>query len=430
MVAEGIHSENGSWTFAAQTNLKNRRNTNPMFRHGGGSAIERQLSNPTSKPPPAARGAGPAVSTAHGPGERNAAAPPAAGGAGAAVFLALCDTVGNVATSPASLEIALSMAAAGATLDSRTFEELRHVLGHAGTEEDVHARLKQTFEQLLGGGSRTQMIVANSLWASGGIRKEFVACCKSVFSADVFAIESAQKINAWVKEQTRGEIKNLLGKDPTDSVLVNVLYFKAAWHRGFDRENTQNEQFRGYAGDSVCRMMHIPALKCSYGSTENARYVVMPYKGEDAKKDDEGSFCALVVLPNEEDRRGLLKAAEDLFAIPNRVDFAVRNASDGLVMLSMPVFEIDSPARSLKPELQKLGVRGLFESSELTRMSQESTHVSDVLQQVVVKVDEEGTVAAAATAVMMTRGGGGKPSTKFTVDRPFLFVVFDKLSRI
>ncbi len=68
------------------------------------------------------------------------AAPPAAPGAGAAVFLVICGTKGNVATSPVSLEIALSMAAAGATLDSRTFEELRHVLGHAGTEEDVHAR--------------------------------------------------------------------------------------------------------------------------------------------------------------------------------------------------------------------------------------------------------------------------------------------------
>jgi len=41
------------------------------------------------------------------------AAPPAAPGAGAAVFLVICGTKGNVATSPVSLEIALSMAAAG-----------------------------------------------------------------------------------------------------------------------------------------------------------------------------------------------------------------------------------------------------------------------------------------------------------------------------
>ncbi len=84
-------------------------------------------------------------------------------GAGAAVFLALCDTEGNVATSPTSLEIALSMAATGATLYSSTFEELRNVLGHAGTEEDEHARLKETFELLLGGRGSSQACRGNML---------------------------------------------------------------------------------------------------------------------------------------------------------------------------------------------------------------------------------------------------------------------------
>ena len=111
-------------------------------------------------------------------------------------------------------------------------------------------------------------------------------------------------------------------------------------------------------------MMHISALKCSYGRTVNAKYVVMPYKGEGAEEEDEGDFCALVVLPNEENKIGLLEAAKDLFAIPNVVHFAVHEASDSLVMLSMPVFEIDSPARSLKLELQNTSTTAILSVSK------------------------------------------------------------------
>jgi serpin B len=61
-------------------------------------------------------------------------------------------------------------------------------------------------------------------------------------------------------------------------------------------------------------------------------------------------------------------------------------------------------------------------------MSAKHTWASDVIQRVVIKVNEKGTVAAAASAVGATRGGGGPP--QFTVNRPFLFVVFDTRTRM
>ena len=90
---------------------------------------------------------------------------PALAGAGAAVFRALAEADGNVAASPASLEIALAMAAAGATPESGTFQELRAVLGHdeIGDEAVVHASMKKTLMQLLGWSSRKLIIVRYGL---------------------------------------------------------------------------------------------------------------------------------------------------------------------------------------------------------------------------------------------------------------------------
>ena len=94
----------------------------------------------------------------------------------------------------------------------------------------------------------------------------------------------------------------------------------------------------------------------------------------------------------------------------------------------MPVFDIDSKVLSLKDTLQKLHVRELFDpqTADLKRMSAKHTWASDVVQRVVIKVNERGTVAAAASAVSTSRGGG---PPQFIANRPFLFVVFDTRTR-
>jgi serpin B len=61
-------------------------------------------------------------------------------------------------------------------------------------------------------------------------------------------------------------------------------------------------------------------------------------------------------------------------------------------------------------------------------MSGGQAYIEDVLHKAVVEVNEEGTVAAAATAVVMTRSLP-PPPIDFTIDRPFLFVVYDQLAK-
>ena len=357
---------------------------------------------------------------------------PALTGAGAAVFRALAEADGNVAASPASLEIALAMAAAGAAPESGTFQELRAVLGHdeIGDEAVVHASMKKTLAQLLGGSPRKRIIVANSIWAAGGVKQEFADRCKDVFCADAFPLQGAGVINAWIDANTHGHIKQLLSRDPDDTVLINVLFFEAAWLTSFDEAKTRNADFNSFHGRAACRMMSNPSLSCGVGRTARASFAVLPYAAPEDEDEDLGGFCALIVLPDSGGRTALLDATADLFTLSNSVDAAVSGAEPARVCFSMPVFDIDSKVLSLKDTLQRLHVRELFDpqTADLTRMSAKRTWASDVIQRVVIKVNEKGTVAAAASAVATTRGGGGPP--RFIVDRPFLFVVFDTRTRM
>ena len=50
-------------------------------------------------------------------------------------------------------------------------------------------------------------------------------------------------------------------------------------------------------------------------------------------------------------------------------------------------------------------------------------HISDVITQAVLEVDEEGTVAAAAAAVKMAKRSLPRPSLKLAFDRPFVMAI-------
>jgi serpin B len=57
-------------------------------------------------------------------------------------------------------------------------------------------------------------------------------------------------------------------------------------------------------------------------------------------------------------------------------------------------------------------------------------YISNAFHKAFIEVDEKGTEAAAATAVVMAEGTGMRPEppAQFHVDRPFLFVLRDRIS--
>jgi serpin B len=107
---------------------------------------------------------------------------------------------------------------------------------------------------------------------------------------------------------------------------------------------------------------------------------------------------------------------------------AIGELTDNEVILSFPKFDIET-STSLADVLGALGMATAFtDGADFTGMTtDEPLHISDVVHQANITVDEEGTEAAAATAVVMTAGAAPAPGEPVTmvVDRPFTFALRD-----
>jgi serpin B len=67
-----------------------------------------------------------------------------------------------------------------------------------------------------------------------------------------------------------------------------------------------------------------------------------------------------------------------------------------------------------------------FAEADFSGMTNDvSLFIKEVLHEVFIAVDEEGTEAAAVTAVVMEETSAAVPGTVLVVDRPFLFVIHD-----
>ena len=103
---------------------------------------------------------------------------------------------------------------------------------------------------------------------------------------------------------------------------------------------------------------------------------------------------------------------------------------DADVELQLPRFRLEWE-RDLIPDLQALGMRAAFDDgrADFSRMTtlNSQLYISLVKQKTFVDVNEEGTEAAAVTNVGVTLTSL-PVRRQFTVDRPFLFVLRERLS--
>jgi serpin B len=231
---------------------------------------------------------------------------------------------------------------------------------------------------------------------------------------------SRRTINKWVDGETEQRIPELLPKDSvnplTRLVLVNAVYFNAAWKAPFDAAITKPGTFHGIGGDVDASFMASSGpLRHARGADYDA--VALPYDGDELE--------LVAIVPDS----GKLDAVEA------RLDGAMLESvaaslESREVQLKLPKFEIKGTSFSLRDTLLSLGMKAAFDpgSSDLTGMlpkSVDSLYVADVIHDAFVKVDEKGTEAAAATAVLIAGRGASTEVVKLTIDRPFMFAVRD-----
>jgi len=333
----------------------------------------------------------------------------------------------NIFISPLSASFALGMTLNGAA--NQSFDQMRAALQVAAvSQQDINAGYKSLTALLTSLYPSVTMRIANSIWyrQTFPVNQSFIDAGKSYFDADVAGLNfndvpgSLGAINGWVNQKTNGKIASVLNEIDSAEVmfLINALYFHGSWRAKFDASRTTNDVFTTAPGvTQPMRLMHRhDAMR--YAETLTYQAVDLPYGN--------GAFSMTVVLPKvgtdiETLSAGLTQASwRSLVASFDSVE----------IDLSLPKFTLKYE-RTMNDDLKALGMVAPFDpdQADFTRMSPlgNQLFINFVKQNTFVNVDEEGTEAAAVTVVGVTPTAF-HPVPEMRVDRPFLFVIRERLS--
>jgi serine protease inhibitor len=332
----------------------------------------------------------------------------------------------NVFASPLSASMALGMAMTGAA--GSTYDEMRATLGFpaSASESEIGESYKSLIALLRGLDPGVDFRIANSIWYRTGFPVDpgFLDRSRTWFDARASALDFASAsavptINDWVSTSTAGKIPTILDRIEDDQVmfLINAMYFKGSWRTRFDPARTVTAPFHAVGGDQSAKLMRREGT-IRWLQTADFEAVDLPYGN--------GAYAMTVVLPVAGARLDDVAASLQ----PSAWTTWMGQFHDADVELQLPRFKLEW-ARMLIPDLQSLGMHAAFEDggADFTRMSVLGTQlfISLVKQKTYVDVNEEGTEAAAVTNVGISLTSA-PVRRSFVVDRPFVFVLRERLS--
>ena len=347
----------------------------------------------------------------------------------------LASQPGNLFYSPYSISQALAMVYAGAR--GQTEQQMAEGMHFSLPQERLHPafnaldqELASRAEAVKDEGQGFQLNIANATWGQSGfpflssyldlLAKNYGAGLQTVDFAN--NPESArQDINNWVAKQTQDKIKDILPQGTIDTltrlVLANAIYFKASWLMSFEKSATQDAPFTTLEGSPVTvPMMSLDQEKLRYQQGDGYQAVALPYV--------DGNVAMLLLVPDA-GKFGQFEASLDasrLQSILDRLEYTD-------VLLKMPRFTVES-SFSLGDALSNMGMPAAFDANQADFSGMDGQldlFISSVIHKAYASVDESGTEAAAATVAIMslTSASPGEP-VSLTIDRPFIFVIYDQ----
>ncbi|MBM7438702.1 serpin family protein [Streptomyces sp. HB132] len=317
--------------------------------------------------------------------------------------------------SPAGLWLALTAVAAGARTE--TAAELRALLGVAG-----HEAAAVVTEAARDWGRTEALNAATRVWNSVPLHEEYERSLPDVGFGPVDVAEA----DAWVRERTGGLIERLplsLGGDVA-LALVNVLALEAFWQVPFDTARTRDVPFTDAAGTTVpVGTMHAPVRPRDVWTVSGAYVVELRCRAEPG-----GPPPARVRFVLGEPGGGAAQVLPLAWAPEEERDPLDAEA----VTLSLPRFTLRTKIR-ITDQLPALGVRRATDpaAADFSGLSPVRLHISEAVQEAVVRIGEKG-VEAAAVTVVATRAAAPRPRAvrHIAFDRPFGVVVLDGASDV
>ena len=198
----------------------------------------------------------------------------------------------NIFYSPYSIVAALSIAANGAIKATRA--EILSALGAANVEflNSGFKTFRDTFAKNYSGKNilrDTNLMLVNQRYIGNGINPTFENVITNIYDSEIRAADfegnlSSEKaeITEWIDRKTSHFLPNCQVSPTAKTIiaLLNVIYFKGAWHLTFDEENTRRENFTNHDGSksSVKMMNKSFSYDVYFHSDENFKGIRLPYK--------------------------------------------------------------------------------------------------------------------------------------------------------
>ena len=347
---------------------------------------------------------------------------------------------GNIFYSPLGLHMPLFQVYLGAPKNSTTSKELAGLLD-LNTEQDVgyldsYQRALATQEAQLSRLHQGSVVrIANKLYVADDlpIKPQFKDLTSKYFKSSIQQVnfhnskESVSKINSFVNQATNGLIKEIFKESDiavdTRMILLNAIYFKGSWKYQFDKNLTKPMTFH-IDQDSQAQfsaMSLTQNLKVTNIQELESDVLELPYRNE--------QISMIVVLPNNQ--ADILQVEKKLQNYkPTQLVKKLNATNPSKVHVILPKFETSFDVPELKESLKRLGVNRIFGDADLALITDDPLVVSKIAQKAVIKVNEEGSEAAAVTGILaIGRSAISDPIQEFVVDKPFIFYIYDHVSR-
>jgi serpin B len=375
---------------------------------------------------------------ARDPVDRQAVAPTvlANSSLGTDLYRALAGRNQNFAFSPYGVAVVLAMAGAGA--EGSTADQLDTVQ-HVTPDMDLDAGLN-ALDQMLDerSGEQTSDVRKGKvalelpavLWGQKDTRFEqpFLDTLARSFGTGVRVVDfrsdpnsSRDAINAWIRDQTKGTIEELVPRgaitDTTRLVATEAVALQAPWDIPFDASRTTQAPFTLHDGGTTrATMMRVAAPSgLLYAKGDGWRAAGLPYLGRQLEMvvlvPEAGRFDEVESkLDGPELQRvvGILRASSLDLQMPR---FAFTTSGD----LDDPISEIGAPAAFVVGQADFTGIT-----------TDEALAISEFPHQAFLSADEEGTEASATTVIPSKAPAQPVTTTSLLVDRPFIVMIVDR----
>jgi serpin B len=334
---------------------------------------------------------------------------------------------GNLVYAPASVSIAMAMLYGGAA--GGTAAEVAQAMHFVLPPERLHPAFDALDLALTtppSAASGFQLSIANAAWGDQGYQflPPYLDLLALWYGAGMRLVDYAspeparQQINQWVADNTQQQITELLPAGAitinTRLVLTNAVYFQARWLTPFNpmSQDSPDGTFHAPSGDVTAHLMTGPDI-IPLWTGAGFQAAAVPYVGN--------TTTMIVIVPDA----GTFDAFEQGLTGDLLGTIFAGQSTATLGALILPRFKFVTKT-NLVATLESLGMKQAFQAAEADFSGIDGgrdLHVTDVVHQATIAVDDQGTVASGATGAVFSRKSAVQSSLR--VDRPFLFAIRD-----